>query len=209
MEEVGTAVVNGDDDYDHWPDDATQLSAPSTVSGPDGYNGMREFQYHPANEHKKKADEPKVVQPVPYAYQPLATAPAPTSFSPPGYSPFPAQQYFNPYSAYASHMAYPAPAYYGLPGGGAMPYCPPGYTPVCVPAPAVVPAPEKKDDKKDKPKKPEVKKWQGRTKAEVEEDNMKIAKAEGAWDARRVEPVGLKADQMVWVVEGDGSPTLR
>ena len=63
--------------------------------------------------------------------------------------------------------------------------------------------------KKDKPKKPELRKWQGRTKAEVEEDNMKIAKAQGANEQRKVEPVGLNADQMVWCVELDGNPTLR
>ena len=38
---------------------------------------------------------------------------------------------------------------------------------------------------------------------------MKIAKAEEADKVRKVAPVGLKADQMVWVVEWDGSPTLR
>jgi hypothetical protein len=209
MEEVGTATVGGDSasEYEHWPDDETQLSAPSAVSGYDSLNGYHEFQYIPANQEKKQAEPPKVVQPVPqYYYQPAAPIQTPQAQAP---APFP--QYFNPYSPYA----YPAPAYYGFPAtgafGGAMPAMPygqfpRGYTPVYVPAPARAPPAEKKGDK---PKKPEIRKWQGRTKAEVEEDNMKIAKAEGACDARKVEPVGLKADQMVWVVEGDGSPTLR
>lgn len=81
----------------------------------------------------------------------------------------------------------------------------PGYQAIYVPAAATAPPVEEKE----RPKKPEVRKWQGRTKAEVEEDNMKIAKAEGACDARQVEPIGLKADQMVWIIEEDGSPTLR
>ena len=52
-------------------------------------------------------------------------------------------------------------------------------------------------------------KWQGRSKAEVEEDNMKIASREGAYDKRKIAPVGMKDDQMMWVVELDGSHTLR
>jgi hypothetical protein len=58
-------------------------------------------------------------------------------------------------------------------------------------------------------KKAEPMKWQGRTKAEVEEDNMRIAAKEGAYVARKVEPIGLTEDQPVWVVLGDGSHSLR
>ena len=110
-------------------------------------------------------------------------------------------------NAYPPQMAYPAPAYYGYPMAGAnqgtaMPYCPPGYTTVY--APAAAPVVEEKPKKKKSPRK-----WQGRTKAEVEEDNMKIAQREGAYAARKVEPVGLNEDQMVWVVEVDGTHTLR
>jgi hypothetical protein len=52
-------------------------------------------------------------------------------------------------------------------------------------------------------------KWQGRTKAEVEEDNLKIAADEKVCEKRKVVPVGLAGDQMCWVVEADGSYTLR
>lgn len=52
-------------------------------------------------------------------------------------------------------------------------------------------------------------KWQGRTKAEVEEDNLKIAADEKVWEKRKVVPVGLANDQMCWVVEADGQFTLR
>ena len=52
-------------------------------------------------------------------------------------------------------------------------------------------------------------KWQGRTRAEVEEDNLKIAADEKAWEKRKVVPVGLANDQMCWVVEVDNTYTLR
>lgn len=52
-------------------------------------------------------------------------------------------------------------------------------------------------------------KWQGRTRAEVEEDNLKIAADEKVWEKRKVVPVGLANDQMCWVVEADNGYTLR
>lgn len=98
---------------------------------------------------------------------------------------------------------------------------PPAYAPnyVAQPAPAALvkddakdkPKPKPKDKDKDKPKPPSPRKWQGRTKAEVEEDDMKIAAKEGAYAARKVQPVGLAEDQVVWVVEGggEGASVLR
>ena len=211
MEEVGSAVFSGagsdGSDYEHWPDDATQITSVSSISGYNSYNGLREFTYQPANSEAKKAEPPAAAQaqPVPYVFQPPVAQPAAPP-APPAYA-APAPQFYGGYgySAYVPHMAYPTPGYYGYPGGD-MPYCPPGYTPVY--HPAAPPAEEKKKEEK-KAKKPELRKWQGRTKAEVEEDNMKIAKEEGAWDKRKVEPVGLATDQMVWCVEVDGGPTLR
>ncbi|TKA83579.1 hypothetical protein B0A55_00416 [Friedmanniomyces simplex] len=51
--------------------------------------------------------------------------------------------------------------------------------------------------------------WLGRTKAQVEEDNMKLAAKEGAYQKRKIVPTGVREDQMMWCVEGDGSHTLR
>ena len=52
--------------------------------------------------------------------------------------------------------------------------------------------------------------WLGRTKEQVEEDNMKIAKKEGAYDKRKMAPADASDDQYFWVVELDGGPaTLR
>ena len=84
-----------------------------------------------------------------------------------------------------------------------------------VPAVPAAPAPKQKRPASNqyvyKPNysEPKVSVWQGRTKKEVEEDNMRIAAQEGAYDKRKVVPTGLKPDQMCWVVEVDGSHTLR
>ncbi|KAK6430668.1 hypothetical protein LTR95_013178 [Oleoguttula sp. CCFEE 5521] len=51
--------------------------------------------------------------------------------------------------------------------------------------------------------------WLGRTKAEVEEDNKKIAATEKVYDKRTMVPTGLSDDQMCWVVGTDKSHTLR
>ncbi|KAI7163774.1 hypothetical protein KC316_g12926 [Hortaea werneckii] len=56
---------------------------------------------------------------------------------------------------------------------------------------------------------PQPTEWKGRTKAEVDEDNMKIAAKGDAYGKRKIQPVGVKEDQMFWVVELDGSHTLR
>lgn len=89
---------------------------------------------------------------------------------------------------------------------------PPGYygNYVTYPPAAVSPAEEKKPEKKEKKTKASSPRaWQGRTKAEVDEDNMKFAAREGAYDERKIAPVGLAPDQIVWVVELDGGNTLR
>ncbi|GAB7360580.1 hypothetical protein MBLNU230_g0463t1 [Neophaeotheca triangularis] len=51
--------------------------------------------------------------------------------------------------------------------------------------------------------------WTGRTKAQVEEDNMKIAFNENVNRERKMAPVDTKEDEVFWVVELDGSQTLR
>ena len=190
--------ATGAEDYEHWPDDSS-LYEISTVaaSGYDSYNGLRSHMYNPAADVEKKeaTPEPPKAQPVTYV---CASAPQPASQPPQKlqYVTYPQMHYGYP------QMAYPAPAYYGFPyPGQAAPQGFPGYGyPVCQPVAAAV---------EEKKKAPELKAWQGRTKAEVQEDNMKIAASEGVYNARKVEPKGLKEDQMVWCVETDGSHTLR
>jgi hypothetical protein len=195
------SVANGSD-YEHWPDDATQFSttAPSVVY--DSYNGLREYRYEPANDEKK--DDKKKIEPAPAAEVPATQQ---TAYA---YQPGPPPQYYQgmPYACYPNQQfaAYPAPAYYGLPPQAYG--FPPGYPQGFLPAPAA-PREEVKVVEKRVKKKAEPMKWQGRTKAEVEEDNMRIAAKEGAYMARKVEPIGLTEDQPVWVVLGDGSHSLR
>ncbi|KAK5134749.1 hypothetical protein LTR08_006124 [Meristemomyces frigidus] len=182
-------ATNGDDgdDYQHWPDEdgffeQTAVAAP----GYDSHNGLRYHNYVPGGAKSPSPDAPKT-QPVPQP-QIIYSYPQPQMMT------YPPMQY-----AYGqpAPMGYPAPAYYG-------------YAPQMMPQPVanyqiyqpVIGLPQKSAS-------PKPMKWQGRTKAEVEEDNMKIASREGAYDKRKVVPVGMKDDQMMWVVELDGSHTLR
>ena len=51
--------------------------------------------------------------------------------------------------------------------------------------------------------------WVGRTKKEVDKDNIKIAMAEGLYKPNEIVPKCAKPDQLFWVVENDGTNTLR
>lgn len=204
-----------DEDYEHWPDD-DKLAAVSAAPAPryDSHNGLYEHIYRPAGEVKDAAPAPD---------KPKQDAPP----LPKQYMPFPQMAY----GGQMPYMAYPAPAYYGYGGGKAhssrslprirdehpvlttqVPYgAPPAYANY-----TTAPADDKptKDSKektkpKTKAKAPSPRKWQGRTKAEVEEDDMKIAASQGAYAERKVQPLGLADDQVVWVVEMDGGNVLR
>ncbi|KAK5683099.1 hypothetical protein LTS10_004630 [Elasticomyces elasticus] len=171
-------------DCDHWPDDASHLQTVAVAaSGYDSHNGLRSHIYHPPAQTLKPSS-PKI-------------APAPQVI----YYQQPPQAYAYPnlqYTYAPQPMAYPAPAYYNYgpqPMMVSQPQMPnyhvyqPSQQPVAVP-------------QQGNP-------WIGRTKAQVDEDNMKLAKTEGAYDKRKVVPVGVKEDQMMWCVETDGSHTLR
>lgn len=51
--------------------------------------------------------------------------------------------------------------------------------------------------------------WVGRTKKQVDEDNAKIAHREGVYKPNEMVPKGARSDQLFWVIETDGSNTLR
>ena len=51
--------------------------------------------------------------------------------------------------------------------------------------------------------------WLGRTKAQVEEDNVKIAMRESVYRYDPMKPKDPKTDQLFWCVELDGATTLR
>lgn len=51
--------------------------------------------------------------------------------------------------------------------------------------------------------------WLGRTKAQVDEDNQRIAMNTGVWRPNEMAPNKPADDQQFWCVEVDGSHTLR
>jgi len=75
----------------------------------------------------------------------------------------------------------------------------------------------KEKTKKEEPKKVEPPKkakvvknvWVGRTKAEVDYDNMVVAAREGVFRFDDMQPKNAKPDTRFWVVELDGTTTLR
>ncbi|KAK4541099.1 hypothetical protein LTR36_008324 [Oleoguttula mirabilis] len=188
-------ATEGEDasEYQHWPDDDDHSSHLAVAArGYSSQNGLQYHTYQPSQLKPVSPVTPKAPQPVFYQYQ-----------QQPQMMAYPVQY---PYAQVP--YAYPAPAYYGYPHP-AMPH-PAMAQPQPQPmADAYVyqPAPVEKE-KPEKPAKAKPNTWKGRTKAEVEEDNMKIASKEGAYDKRKVVPQ-VKDDQMMWVVETDGSHTLR
>lgn len=160
---------------------------------------------------------------------------APSYFAPhPMYMPHPSSiAHTNP-----QFYSHPQPMYGAFPPQGYYTYAQPGM-PVIVPPSAPAPPAKAKSPKPvaaapvtsapapanyhvytpsfygaatvavEEPKQPQPNVWQGRTKAQVEEDNMKYAKSEGAYGKRKIAPVGLDDAQMCWVIELDGSHTLR
>lgn len=217
--------------YEHWPDSASLTSDPIHVEGFDTANGLRQYEYEPAvgddkeaapkppapaaNEKKKRDEKTPKAQPaVQYLYQMPPQAHQPMMCYPQ-----------MPFVCFPQG-AIPAPAYYGVPQQLQGYWCAPGYG--MPPGHMSFPAPEdvkqeekpqsesdeKKDDNKEEKKEKKVKKleamkWQGRTKTEVEEDDMIIAKKEGAYAKRKIVPIELDADQPVWVVMSDGKMRIR
>lgn len=83
-----------------------------------------------------------------------------------------------------------------------------------------VPVPEPKEaaaKTKDKPKAKEAEKkegnkpraWVGRTKKQVDEDNIRIAINEGVFKPNDMVPKDAKDDQFFWCIEPDSTHTLR
>ncbi|KAK0287215.1 hypothetical protein LTR35_002709 [Friedmanniomyces endolithicus] len=196
-------ATNADDsssDCDHWSDDATDLQHVAVAApGYDSHNGLRAHIYHPAASQPPPALSSPKVAPVPHIiyYQ---QQPAPQqAFA------YPTAQY-----TYATQsVAYPAPAYYAY-----------GAQSIAMPPPQPQPQPPQQQEQvanyhvyqpaySGEPPQPQGNLWVGRTKAQVDEDNMKLAATEGAWDKRKIVPTGVGEDQMMWCVEGDGSHTLR
>lgn len=217
-EDYNDKASSSGSEHEHWPEDfrKSPSSSPKAAAGYDSHNGLRTHVYQakkdpspkPADTPKdKKPEDPKPAEPrVIYVQaQPQQTAPQPYTYYP--------SQYVHG----GQLQPQPMIMYNGQPVQ---------YVYAAAPAPAPASA-EKKDKDKEKPKKDspqaeftyipkkseEKKKstnpWVGRTKAQVDEDNAKIAKELGAYEKRKVVPADAKPDQPFWVVENDGSHTLR
>jgi hypothetical protein len=180
-------------DHEHWPEDF-KLATPAVASaGYDSHNGLRMHCYQPAAP-STKADSPP---PPPSPKESVKAVPL---------TELPVQYAYAPPVNMSTHAYVPAAA---TTVTYAVPTAPP---PPAAPKPAD-PVPNTYTYHPSFTEKPAVvvvtNKWQGRTKAEVEEDNLKIAADEKVCEKRKVVPVGLAGDQMCWVVEADGSYTLR
>lgn len=178
---------------EHWPDDTSGIHRVAVASpGYDSHNGLRTHTY---------------ITPESVPTTPKAAAPAQPAYTPQVVyfqQPQPQLVAYRPQFQYAygppQAVAYQVPAYYQ-----------PTY-PVAYPPQPEMPAPDVHVYQPAYAGATAVVQgnvWVGRTKAEVEEDNMKIAKNEGACDRRKVVPTGVKDDQMMWCVELDGTQTLR
>lgn len=190
-----TFSFEGDDsgsEHEHWPEDFAKPAQPAAVAsaGYDSRNGLRMHTYHPASSaapstiaHSPSpppSPEAKSVKAVPLTNLPFQYAYVPPNLP----APKPVKM--------STHAYVPAPA--------------PAEEPK--PAKAVPNTYTYHPTFSEKPAET-TNKWQGRTKAEVEEDNQKIAADEKVWEKRKVVPTGLADDQMCWVVEADGAYTLR
>lgn len=51
--------------------------------------------------------------------------------------------------------------------------------------------------------------WVGRTKAQVDEDNVKLALSENVWKYDAMKPKDARPEQLFWVIELDQKTTLR
>jgi hypothetical protein len=176
-------------DHEHWPDDFK--SAP-TVAAPafDPHHGVR-MQCHCHAAPSTKAASPPPPPPAPVEAAVLTELPVQYTYAPPvnmsthAYIP----------AAAAATFTVPAPA--------------PPDPQAPKPAAQVPNTYTYHPSYAEKPAEAPTNKWQGRTRVEVEEDNLKIAADEKVWEKRKVVPTGLAEDQMCWVVEVDSSYTLR
>ncbi|SMR59460.1 unnamed protein product [Zymoseptoria tritici ST99CH_3D1] len=182
---------------------------------------------HPAATYAAPQQYYAVPQPIAQQQTYAAPQPMPQQQNYVVAQPMPQQQVYGgyPQQVYGGN---PQPGYYGYPqpnmapAGPVIAVAPPAaksVTPPPTPAePIPEPAPAKNNTHFYVPRFtggeeavviPQPSAWLGRTKAQVEEDNSKIAKEQGAWDARKMVPKDVPDDQVLWVIELDNTKTLR
>jgi hypothetical protein len=187
-------------DHEHWPEDFKPAAPAVASAGYDSHNGLRMHCYQPVAPSTKANSPPPPPPPSPkesVKAVPLTELPVQYAYAPPVNM---STQAYVPAGATTVTYAVPAAP---TPPAAQKPAEPKPADPVSNvytyhPSFTETPAAEVVTNK-----------WQGRTKAEVEEDNLKIAADEKVCGKRKVVPIGLAGDQMCWVVEADGSYTLR
>lgn len=213
-------------EHERWPDHfrSSRSSSPAASLGYESHHSLRAHTYQakkdsspePAASTKSSSKDKETDQPKPAKPRVIYVQAQPLQAHQQGYTYYPSQYVYG-----GSLQPQPIMVHNGQPVQ---------YVYAAAPAPA--PAPAEKKEKEEKPKKssspkkeftyvpkksePEEKKkkpstnpWIGRTKAQVGEDYVKIAKQLGAYEKRKVAPTDAKDDQPFWVVENDGSHTLR
>ena len=194
-----------EEEYEHWPNDDRHWMEPAVAApGYDSNNGLQRHLYRSAygGSPSPAPDCPPQQPPQP-----------PAQSLPPMYYP----QVQHPTVTYPNMQHYPQPQYVYATPPPAYGYYTYGQPPAPVPTPQPAPAPaymapchvyQPTFDEPAESRQP-MHTWLGRTLSQVHEDNMNIAKREGACDKRQVEPIDVAEGQMLWVVETDGSHTLR
>ncbi|KAK4623310.1 uncharacterized protein CLAFUR5_07387 [Fulvia fulva] len=219
--------MSSSSDIEHWPDDDALYAQPAAPApGYDGNNGLNHHSYLPPVSEAPKSDisAPRDAPPAPSQIvypQPIYYAQHPAHMMPQQPQP---QYYSHGQAVYAMPPGQPQPVYYAAPPAGPRP-APQYYTyataPVPTPAPAPAPASAKPaksanfhvyqpmSEKSEKAAVSDGNMWLGRTKQQVEEDNMKIAKKAGAYDKRKIAPIVEDDNTLFWVNELDKTQTVR
>jgi len=182
-------------DHEHWPDDFKPAPAPAVAPQPFNPHAGVRMHCHCHAVPSTKADSPPPPPPSPKE-----------SVKAPVLTELPVQYTYAAPTNMTTHAYVPAGA--ATVTVAAAPPAPPAAS---KPAAPPAPAPNTYTYHPSVAEKPAeaTNKWQGRSRAEVEEDNLKIAADEQVWEKRKVVPVGLADDQMCWVVEVDSTYTLR
>ncbi|TKA29475.1 hypothetical protein B0A50_03488 [Salinomyces thailandicus] len=221
--------ADSEDDYQHWPDDESVLERPpSAAPGYDSHNGFRSHFYGPPAPKSvvsvastKASSKASKISKASKAVTAKVATEDPSAAATPRILPYP-----HPYVNYSYPLYQPQQGFMAYPPMQQYPYAqPPATVSYGVPPyfnyPQQMmpqPAPEQQQQAMYQPaayvyqptySAPQPVEWKGRTKAEVDEDNMKIAAKEDVYAKRKVQPVDVKEDQMFWVVELDGTHTLR
>ncbi|GAB7351028.1 hypothetical protein MBLNU459_g1515t1 [Dothideomycetes sp. NU459] len=191
-------------DYAEWLRQQQVEKAPSTVAT-ESEAGVEEddednvYEYQPMRE----PEQPYTLQPALAYYPAQYTYAQPQQLQIAQSSPRPAATQQPLVIAYPHGYAYPIQV--------AMPNYP-------VPVTEVKESAKESAKEKDKAKEKENEKkkatehhrtWVGRTKKQVDEDNIQIAVNEGIYKPNDIVPKGAKDDQLFWCIETDGSNTLR